>query len=214
MNPQATDFGQTRRPPYFMASLILVGAGLVGFVVLAAVDPARAWQAYLVNFLLFSAIAQGAVLFSAVMQVVGARWSGKLASLAEAFAAFFPVSVVLFLILPAGGDHVFPWRHADLHGKEVWLNLPCLFGRDLAGLLGLYGLGHVYVYHALRGKVDGSGTGPLRSFLSARWRREDDDPDRWHRRTTVLAVLYILAFALVLSLIGFDLVMAADPHWY
>jgi hypothetical protein len=30
----------------------------------------------------------------------------------------------------------------------------------------------------------------------------------------VFGVLYLLAFALVLSLIGFDLVMAADPHWY
>jgi hypothetical protein len=214
MNPQATDFGQTGRPPYFFASLALVGVGLVGFVGLTVFDPARAWQAYLVNFLLFSAIAQGAVLFSAVMQVVGARWSGPLANLAEAFAAFFPVSVALFVILPAGGEHVFPWRQADLHGKEVWLNLPFLFGRDLVGLLVLYGLGYVYVYHVLRGKLDSGGTGPLRNYLSARWRRESADGDRWHRRTTVLAVLYILAFALVVSLIGFDLVMAADPHWY
>lgn len=214
MNPRSADFGQVAHPPYLMTSLILVGAGLVGFVVLAAVDPARAWQAYLVNFLLFSAIAQGAVLFSAVMQVVGARWSGPLARLAEAFAAFFPVSVVLFVILPAGADHVFPWRHADLHGKEAWLNLPFLFGRDLAGMLVLYGLGYVYLYHVLRGRLDSGATGRLRNYLAARWRRESVDPDRWQRRTTVLAVLYILAFALVLSLIGFDLVMAADPHWY
>jgi hypothetical protein len=31
---------------------------------------------------------------------------------------------------------------------------------------------------------------------------------------TVLSVLYILAYALVLSLIGFDLVMSMDPHWF
>ena len=31
---------------------------------------------------------------------------------------------------------------------------------------------------------------------------------------TVYGNLYILAFALVLSLIGFDLVMSMDPHWY
>jgi hypothetical protein len=213
MNPQTTDFGQTGRPPYFIASLALVGVGLVGFVGLTVFDPARAWQAYLVNFLLFSAIAQGALLFSAVMQVVGARWSGPLANLAEAFAAFFPVSVVLFVILLAGGDHVFPWRHAELHGKAVWLNLPFLFGRDLVGLLVLYGLGYVYVYHALRGKLGSTGAGALRTYLWARWRQEDADEARWRRRTTVVAVLYILAFALVLSLIGFDLVMAADPHW-
>ena len=31
---------------------------------------------------------------------------------------------------------------------------------------------------------------------------------------TVFGILYLLAFALVLSLIGYDLVMATDPHWY
>ena len=36
-------------------------------------------------------------------------------------------------------------------------------------------------------------------------------------RTThriVFSILYMLAFALVLSLIGYDLVMGTDPHWY
>ena len=34
------------------------------------------------------------------------------------------------------------------------------------------------------------------------------------RRKNVLSILYLLAFTVVLSLIGYDLVMAADPHWY
>jgi len=33
-------------------------------------------------------------------------------------------------------------------------------------------------------------------------------------RMTPLAVIYILVFTLVLSLLGYDLVMAMDPHWY
>ena len=31
---------------------------------------------------------------------------------------------------------------------------------------------------------------------------------------TFFCILYILAFVSVLSLIGYDLVMATDPHWY
>ena len=103
----------------------LAAAGALIFVTVAVVgNPARAWQAYLLNFLFFSAIAQGAVLFSALMHTVKARWSGPLADVAESFAAFFPVSLVLFVILFIGSRHVFPWLHQDLHGKEVWLNLP------------------------------------------------------------------------------------------
>ncbi len=38
-------------------------------------------------------------------------------------------------------------------------------------------------------------------------------PEAIKRRMTIWGGLYILAFALVLSLIGFDLVMSMDPHW-
>ena len=31
---------------------------------------------------------------------------------------------------------------------------------------------------------------------------------------TVFSILYILLFAVILSLIGYDLVMSLDPHWY
>ena len=31
---------------------------------------------------------------------------------------------------------------------------------------------------------------------------------------TVFGILYMLAFAMILSLIGYDLVMSMDPHWY
>ena len=87
--------------------IVLSAIGLATFIHGAlSPHPERAWQAYLVNFLLFSAVAQGALVFSALMHTTGARWSGPLASLAEAFSAFFPVSLVLFLILFIGREHV------------------------------------------------------------------------------------------------------------
>ncbi|MGE5256233.1 MAG: hypothetical protein ACM3KE_06150, partial [Hyphomicrobiales bacterium] len=101
----------------FALGFALAVVGLVTFVVGAAGEhPALAWQAYLINFLLWSAAAQGAVLFSAVTHITKARWSGPLAGLSGAFAGFFPVSIGLFLILFLGKAHVFPWIHEDLHG--------------------------------------------------------------------------------------------------
>jgi hypothetical protein len=179
-------------------------------------SPGRAWQAYLINFLLWSAIAQGGLLFSVIMTTVRARWAGPLEGLSQAFAAFFPVSFVLFLLLFAGGSHVFPWVHdPHLHGKEVWLNVPFLFARDCIGLIVLYLLGFGYVYHALLLKpasADGAG-GFLRSFLERLKGDGPVDAERIACRMRAISVAYILAFALVLSLIGYDLVMAADPHW-
>lgn len=197
--------------------LLLVAVGIVTFLVqLFTQHPERAWQAYLINFLVWSAIAQGGLLFSTIMHTTKAKWSGPLSNLAEAFTAFFPFSIILFLLLFLGREHIFPWLHHDLHGKEVWLNLRFLFTRDLAGLVVLYTLGLAYTYQALRLKLstEHSEGGRLRAFLVRRWQRRPGNIERTQRRKDVLSILYMLAFALVLSLIGFDLVMAADYHWY
>jgi len=197
--------------------LALVVVGIVTFFIeLLARHPERAWQAYLINFLVWSAIAQGGLLFSTIMHTTKAKWSGPLSNLSEAFTAFFPFSIVLFVLLFLGREHIFPWLHLDLHGKEVWLNVPFLFSRDLVGLLVLYALGFAYTYQALRLKLTtetGEG-GRLRAFLVRRWQARPGNIERTRRRKDVLSILYMLAFALVLSLIGFDLVMSADYHWY
>ncbi|MDJ0667444.1 MAG: hypothetical protein QNJ61_09200, partial [Desulfobacterales bacterium] len=130
--------------------LALVAVGIVTFLIqLFTRHPERAWQAYLINFLVWSAIAQGGLLFSTIMHTTKAKWSGPLSNLAEAFTAFFPFSIILFVLLFLGREHIFPWLHHDLHGKEVWLNLRFLFIRDLAGLVVLYTLGLAYTYQAL-----------------------------------------------------------------
>ncbi len=155
----------------------LTAAGFLIFITVALVgNPARAWQAYLLNFLFFSAIAQGAVLFSALMHTVKARWSGPLTDVAESFTAFFPVSLVLFVILFLGQQHIFPWLHEDLHGKEVWLNVPFMFGRDLFGLCLLYGLGLTFLYHRLYFTLkDRGASGPFGRWLLARWDQHPPD---------------------------------------
>jgi hypothetical protein len=176
--------------------------------------PEKAWQAYLINFLLWSAIAQGAVLFSAVMHITKARWSGPLSALSESFAAFFPLSFVLFLLLFLGRAHIFPWLHADLHGKEVWLNIPFLFTRDCIGLLVLYAIGFAYLYNALQLRSGANqAQGAFRKMIYKGWIRNNRSPGQVKKKMTIWAGLYILAFALVLSLIGYDLVMSMDPHW-
>ncbi len=181
---------------------------------LTSQHPERAWQAYLINFLLWSAIAQGAVLFSAVMHMTNARWSGPLSGLSESFTAFFPLSFILFLLLFIGRTHIFPWLHEDLHGKEVWLNIPFLFWRDFFGLLILYLLGFAYLFNALQLKYDpNQPMGEIRKYIYNAWKQNHPNPERIKSRMTIWGGLYILAFALVLSLIGFDLVMSMDPHW-
>ena len=207
--------GQIKKEPALAIFTLMVLVGVGAFIIqVAGKHPERAWQAYLINFLLWSAIAQGGLLFSMVTHITKAKWSRPLQRIAESFAAFFPVSFGLFLLLFLGKDHIFPWLHQDLHGKEVWLNLPFLFFRDLLGLLILYGLGLSYLYYAFKYRMPHiEPRGRIHRFLHDRWTRSTYDPERCKTRMNVLSVLYIIAYAFVLSLIAFDLVMSMDPHW-
>ncbi len=215
MTEKATETMQINQTKISWLFYALVAVGVATFIFgLLSSHPERAWQAYLINFLLWSAIAQGAVLFSAVMHMTKARWSGPMAGLSESFAAFFPISYILFLILFLGRAHIFPWLHEDLHGKEVWLNIPFLFTRDCIGLLILYILGFGYLFNALQLKLDpNQPRSKLRQSIVDAWKRNHSDPEKIKWRMTVWGGLYILAFAVVLCLIGFDLVMSMDPHW-
>jgi len=173
---------------------IFVVVGLGTFLSqVAGQHPERAWLAYLINFLLWSAVAQGGLLFSVVLHITKAKWGRPLQGLAESFAAFFPVSFLLFLILFLGKAHIFPWFHGDVHGKAWWLNVPFLFSRDVAGLLILYGFGFAYLFNALK--------------------RKRSQREKYSERMSLFGVLYLLAYAAVLSLLAFDLVMSSDPEW-
>ena len=97
----------------------------------------------------------------------------------------------------------------------MWLNLPFLFTRDGLGLLILYGLGFAYLYHALALKLQPAKDGAVIRGRIHQWlSTQPSDSEQFHKRMTVFAILYIMAFALVLSLIGYDLVMSIDPHWH
>jgi hypothetical protein len=215
MTSNETNTSMPNKTPAGWIFVVLINIGLAAFIYGIIGDhPEKAWQAYLINFLLWSAIAQGAVLFSVVMHMTKARWSGPLSALSESFAAFFPLSFVLFLILFIGRTHIFPWLHEDLHGKEVWLNIPFLFTRDCIGLLVLYAIGFAYLYNALQLRSDANqAQGAFGQMIVKGWIRNKRSPLQVKKKMTIWAGLYILAFTLVLSLIGYDLVMSMDPHW-
>ena len=169
-----------RLSPFLWVCGVLAAVGAAAFIHgLTGGQPARIWQTYLINFLLWSSIAQGAVLFSTVMHITKARWSGPLSGFAESFAAFFPVSFFLFLFLFMGKKYVFPWLHEDLHGKEIWLNIPFPFTRDCIGLLVLYILGFGYLYNALQLKFNPlQPKGLLRRFIYSGWQQNHRDTQR------------------------------------
>jgi hypothetical protein len=208
-----------------------VGAGLsiLGLILfiqsLGGGTADRAWQLFHVNWIYFTSLSAGSVAFAAVQKITNAKWSGMIIRFAEAGVAFMPISLIgLLLIFTAGYQSVYgPMEaalHALQHSKAVWLSHPFMFVRLALGLGALTVVGWKLVRADLVPDLYATRVvAPVgRRNLYERWSREYQPStaavmaheDRIHRLAPTYAVLY----AYVLTVVGFDCIMALQPHWF
>jgi hypothetical protein len=201
-------------------TIALLALGGIAFAAALLTNPSRAWHAYLINWLFFTSIAQGAVMIAVLVTITRGVWSRPIRRLALSFVAFLPVSYVLLLPMIVAADHIFPWLAEPVEGKQTWLNLPFLAARNVVLLGVLFWLSIVFARASLRPDV-----GMLRSresgALAAMWERmctgwqgQEVEEAAAHRRTARLAPVIALVYAAAFSLVAWDFVMSLEPHWF
>jgi hypothetical protein len=160
------------------------------------------------------------VLFVAVLNMTNARWARPMKRMAEAPAAFLPISFALFWVLYLGREQIFQWIHEPVPGKEGWLEVGFLFARDGAGLFLFVAVSIALVYHSVR-RDRAFALGPTdmerRKIPAADegdTRLEDGKANRGWRAQIVLSPVVGILYAVVLTLLAFDLIMSLDPHWF
>lgn len=188
------------------ALLALAGAAAFLTGVLGS-DAERAWQSYLINFVFWTGIGSGSLMFSVALVVSRAKWGRSLKRLAEAGGAFLPVAFILFWALYFGREKLFHWIHEPIPEKAAWLNVPFFFLRDGAALLLLAVTGGLLVYHSIK---------PDLAALSGKSLPDPaDENDTPHGRSQMLyANIYGILYAFLLTILAFDLMMSLNPHWY
>lgn len=203
---------------------VLWGLLAVGvFTFLAGIfgeQPARAWQVYLVNFLFWLGLAQAGVVFAAIYTLSRARWGHVIMRIASGMGSFLPIALLLFLPLIFGRTWLLSWVQEPIPEKAAWLNVPFFFARNGLGLLLLVVLSLLFLYYSLRPQVGFAleqaiaTSTPLYRWLTGGWRGFDVEEQRCRRALQALSPAIIVAYAVVFSLLGFDLIMSLDPHWY
>ena len=186
---------------------VLIG-GIVFLIGTGGPQPERAWQIFLVNYLFWSGMAFGSVLFSAILVITKARWGRPIKRLAEAPVAFLPLAFLLFWVLFLGRERLFPWIHHPLPLKAAWLDIGFLFARNGIALFLLTAVSLGLVYFSVRGEKK------ISSREIEGWEKFRDQGKNNLRKQSFLAPILAILYALTLSLIGFDLVMSLSPHWY
>jgi len=201
------------------AALGIVVGGAAFAVGAASERPAPAWGALLINFLLWTSLAQGAVVWAAIFRVARTTWSAPINRLGHSAAWFLPFSLVVFVALFAGCQYWLPWVNENLGDRSRWLNVPFLFARDGIGLLAMCVLSLVYVYAYLGFEAASGGAIPAASALrgngasvESAWR--EPRLRRADRVLSVLSVALVALYGVVYTIIGFDLAMSLNPHWY
>jgi hypothetical protein len=217
----------TGRYPLFLGlggGLTILGA-ILFFSALAAGDGDRAWQLFHVNWLYFTGLSAGSVAFVAVLKITNAKWAGMISRFAAASIAFLPISfLAMLLIFSAGYGAIYGPMNAAMpelpHSKAVWLSHVVMFARVAVGLLVLMYAGWRLIRADLvpdlletRELVPGA-----RRTLYVRLSRDYDGSERaaveQYGRIRHYAPIYAVIYAIVLTILAFDGIMALQPHWF
>ena len=201
--------------------------GLLAFVVRLTQDAQSAWVSYITNWMFFSSIAMGSVMFAIATWIVKAKWNWSVRRVSQASAAFLPIAFVLMLPMLFLGDSYFPWiemmaTDVIVQKKAAYLNMPFLITRNVVGLAVLFGLGCYFVYLAVRPDMgltsgadeDDARRASWRTKLTQGWMgQEQEEVNSYHRMTTIGPAMALI-YAFVMTIVAYDWAMSLEPHWF
>jgi len=216
------------RVPFRRLALPGIAWGAIALLLLIGVAAAflaeheRFWLAVHFNWLFWSSMAVGMVVFAISQHITNSRWSWPLRRIALAGVAFLPISFVLFLLKLPGrpvwfehwwgkveGDHV-------LEAKAAWLSPTGMVVRDVVGMLVLFSLMMWFAYHMLRPDLHGVKNAPglYDTISGSGWRGVPEEAMRSRKIAMRIAPVTAIAYAVVWGMIAIDQAMTMLPHWF
>ncbi len=205
-----------------IAVLVLLGVASV-FLAMTAYEPARLWQGLLFNWLFWSSLGIGMVMFAVALHLTSADWAWAIRRFALAGVAFLPVSFILLAVVFLGSETYFHhWLHPEgydpiIEGKRWWLTLSNMVIRDYLAITILYGLAFAFAYFSLRPEVYGVTGDRARAIfgsITKNWRGVEEEAARSHSIRNRLGVVMGILYAFLWGMIAIDLAMTMDPHFF
>ncbi|MEO8682055.1 MAG: hypothetical protein ABI665_23615 [Vicinamibacterales bacterium] len=178
----------------------LVGAAALGWAFTSG-NTQLAWSAYLIGAFFALGLGVFGALWLAILYLAGATWSVTMRRIPEAMTAWLLPGGVLAMTVGLGAQSLYEWSHADaVAGNELLAHkAPFLNLQMFTALVGVSLLLWV-VFAALFVRTS---------------RRQDRDGGMAPTNTSrVLSGMFLVVFAITLSIVSFYLLLSLDAHWF
>jgi len=160
-----------------------------------------AWSAYLIGVFFALGLGVFGALWLSILYLSGATWSVTMRRIPEAMTAWLLPGGVLAMGVGLGAHSLYEWSHAEvvaadelLTHKAPFLNLPMF-----TALVGISLLLWV-VFSAL--------------FVRASRRQDRDGGIASTHTSRVVSALFLVVFAITLSIVSFYFLLSLDAHWF
>ena len=208
--------------------LAFIVVGVVSFYIRWRQDPQAAWISNITNWLYLTSVSMGGLLLAVATWITKAKWNWSMRRVNQSFVAFLPLSFLLVLPMLSLGESYFPWiemmaSDPVVQNKSAYLNMPFLIARNILGLAALFGVALYFVYLALRpdmGLTDqrteagGKSEEAWRARLTRGWMGQEKEQVRSYKRMTTIAPVFVIMYAVVMTMLSYDWIMSLEPHWF
>ena len=201
-------------------AMMVVGFGTFIFQAFFNEDHNRiGWISFLHNLYFFTGISAAGVVIAAVIQVTRAMWGRPIKRFAEACGAFLPVALIGLIVLYFGAGSIYEWVDAPpdpeiYKNKNFWLQKNFVFGRQFVLLLILVLLARKFMSLSLRPDLGlAHEKNPDLWMQPSGWQGLEAEVEKSQASQSKWGVFYCVAFAVVISMFAYDLLMSLDFRW-
>ena len=178
----------------------LAGIGTLAWL-FSAGDVQRAWGAYLIAVFFTIGLGISGAAWLAIFSLTGAAWPVTMRRIPEAMTAWLLPGGVLAMLVGLGARSLYEWSHAEaiaadkvLTHKAAFLNMNLFYP-----LLGVSLLVWVVFSRLLTGTS---------------YRQDERGGIALTRTRRTASAIFLVLFALTLSVVSYYLLMSLEPHWY
>jgi hypothetical protein len=179
---------------------VVVGAVGLGWA-FARGDVALAWSSYLIGVFFALALGVFGVAWLAILTLAGGTWSVTMRRIPEAMTAWLLPGGALAMLVAFGAHSLYHWSHAEVVAADALLSHKAPF-LNLAMFRWLVGASLL------------SWAGFAAFFVATSHRQDRDGGMRATRVTRTASAMFLVVFAITLSVVSFYLLLSLDAHWF